>query len=154
MSDLDSAKWILEKVFSEIEEMGLEIECIANISVKSERSNPYPANALDGSITVLRNHKSLEVSIHDAVETRMKEAEYTNLDGTKRTVEYDPDSPCRVCGEPVTDASMGGTDVCPCCDMGVKRNGQPWDEFDHSSHARCGKVGKAAKKYYEDKKND
>jgi len=32
--------------------------------------------------------------------------------------EYDEDTPCRICGEPVIGASMGGTDVCPACDCG------------------------------------
>lgn len=29
----------------------------------------------------------------------MKEAIYTLLDGTEMTVEYDPDAPCRICGQ-------------------------------------------------------
>ena len=35
--------------------------------------------------------------------------------------EYDADAPCRLCGEPVIEASMGGTDVCPWCDCGKPR---------------------------------
>ena len=35
-----------------------------------------------------------------------------------RTYEYDDESPCIVCGEPVTSASMGGTAICPWCDTG------------------------------------
>ena len=51
----------------------------------------------------------------------MKTAVYTLTDGTALPVEYDETAPCRVCGRPVMDASMGGTDVCPWCDMGVAR---------------------------------
>ena len=51
----------------------------------------------------------------------MKTATYTGMDGKPFTVEYDETAPCRICGRPVMDASMGGTDVCPYCDCGVKR---------------------------------
>ena len=37
-------------------------------------------------------------------------------------IEYDPDAPCICCGEPVVEASMGGTVVCPWCDMGKCRH--------------------------------
>lgn len=36
-------------------------------------------------------------------------------------IEYDDESPCVNCGEPVVTASMGGTIVCPWCDMGKCR---------------------------------
>lgn len=36
-------------------------------------------------------------------------------------VEYDDEKPCIVCGEPVISASMGGTAICPWCDMGKCR---------------------------------
>ncbi len=48
-------------------------------------------------------------------------ATYTGLDGKPFEVEYDPSAPCRICKYPVVAASMGGTDVCPWCDMGVER---------------------------------
>lgn len=35
--------------------------------------------------------------------------------------EYDEDSPCIICGEPVIGASMGGTAICPACDCGKCR---------------------------------
>lgn len=41
-------------------------------------------------------------------------------------VEYDEEAPCRICGKPVVEASMGGTDVCPWCDCGKHRDGTPW----------------------------
>lgn len=36
-------------------------------------------------------------------------------------VEYDDESPCIICGEPVISASMGGTAICGWCDMGKCR---------------------------------
>jgi len=48
----------------------------------------------------------------------MKTATYRKLDGSKFTVEYDENAPCLICGEPVKEASMGGTVICPWCDMG------------------------------------
>jgi hypothetical protein len=48
---------------------------------------------------------------------------------TERVViEYDETAPCRLCGLPVGEASMGGTDVCPPCDCGVFRDGERWVE--------------------------
>ncbi len=38
-----------------------------------------------------------------------------------REVEYDDLAPCICCGEPVHNASMGGTVVCPACDCGKCR---------------------------------
>ncbi len=38
-------------------------------------------------------------------------------------IKYDPDAPCICCGLPVTEASMGGTVVCPWCDCGNDRLG-------------------------------
>jgi rubrerythrin len=51
----------------------------------------------------------------------MKTARYVLLDGSALEIEYDETAPCRICGLPVIDASMGGTDVCPYCDMGKER---------------------------------
>ncbi len=48
----------------------------------------------------------------------MKTATYRLTSGETITVEYDETAPCRICGEPVYEASMGGTDVCPWCDVG------------------------------------
>ncbi len=36
-------------------------------------------------------------------------------------VEYDENAPCIICGEPVINASMGGTVICPSCDLGKCR---------------------------------
>lgn len=61
----------------------------------------------------------------------MPEATYTGLDGEKFTVTYDERAPCIVCNLPVVMASMGGTAVCPWCDVGVTRDGRKWtgDDF-------------------------
>ena len=56
----------------------------------------------------------------------MKTATYRLLDGTDKVVEYDETAPCWMCGEPVGEASMGGTVVCPSCDCGVTRDGRKW----------------------------
>jgi hypothetical protein len=37
------------------------------------------------------------------------------------TIEYEDTTPCIICGEPVISASMGGTAICPWCDMGKCR---------------------------------
>lgn len=51
----------------------------------------------------------------------MKTATYNKIGGGTFTVEYDENAPCIVCGEPVTEASVGGTAICPWCDMGKCR---------------------------------
>ena len=56
-----------------------------------------------------------------------QEARYTLTDGRTLVVSYDPLAPWRICGEPVGEASMGGTDVCPACDCGYNRDGTRWD---------------------------
>lgn len=56
----------------------------------------------------------------------MKTATYTGADGKPIVVDYDDEAPCRICGKPVFEASMGGTDVCPWCDCGNHRDGTPW----------------------------
>lgn len=48
----------------------------------------------------------------------MKTATYKKLDGEEFKVEYDENAPCIICGEPVVEASMGGTVICPWCDCG------------------------------------
>lgn len=54
----------------------------------------------------------------------MKVAHYSSKNGGTLTVEYDENAPCRICGEPVVEASMGGTNVCPWCDTGQSRHGE------------------------------
>lgn len=48
----------------------------------------------------------------------MKTTQYRTVGGGIVDVEYDPDAPCIVCHEPVVEASVGGTAICPACDMG------------------------------------
>ena len=50
-----------------------------------------------------------------------KKAVYRQSDGSPLEVVYDPGAPCRVCRAPVVEASVGGTDVCPSCDVGRHR---------------------------------
>jgi hypothetical protein len=50
---------------------------------------------------------------------------YRLRDGSSLEVEYDPNAPCSICGLPVVAASMGGTAICPWCDMGTTRDGKP-----------------------------
>lgn len=51
----------------------------------------------------------------------MKTATYKLIGGGSKTIEYDETAPCMICGEPVGEASMGGTAVCPACDCGKCR---------------------------------
>ena|SRR2546426_7474334 len=48
-------------------------------------------------------------------------ARYRKVGGGEIEVEYDDESPCMRCGEPVIGASMGGTAICGPCDMGKCR---------------------------------
>ena len=48
----------------------------------------------------------------------MRTATYRDLEGKDFTVEYDETAPCTVCHEPIGEASMGGTAICPACDCG------------------------------------
>lgn len=59
----------------------------------------------------------------------MKTARYRLLDGTDIEVKYDPETPCIACGLPVVEASVGGTALCPWCDMGVNRDGTRQEIF-------------------------
>ena len=52
----------------------------------------------------------------------IKTATYQTSEGEK-TVEYDSEAPCIICGLPVMEASVGGTVICPWCDMGIHRDG-------------------------------
>lgn len=51
----------------------------------------------------------------------MKTVTYQLADGTDKEIEYDENAPCILCGEPVISASVGGTVICPWCDMGKSR---------------------------------
>jgi len=76
------------------------------------------------------------------MDTRFKSAIYNTKEGVK-TFYYDPNSPCIMCGKPVVEASTGGTAICPCCDIGVHRDGTPW------SYKETLEMGKrAAAKYF------
>jgi hypothetical protein len=57
----------------------------------------------------------------------MKKAVYHLVSGKILEVEYDENAPCKCCGLPVENASMSGTDVCPTCDIGIYRDGTPWE---------------------------
>ena len=48
----------------------------------------------------------------------MKITHYYNKEGIKMEISYDEMHPCLSCGEPVHNASMGGTVICPSCDLG------------------------------------
>ena len=48
----------------------------------------------------------------------MKTAIYHTIDNKELKIEYDENAPCIICGEPVIEASMGGTAICPWCDTG------------------------------------
>ena len=56
----------------------------------------------------------------------MKTATYQTQEGPK-TFQYDPNYPCIICEHPVKDASMSGTAICPWCDLGLHRDGTPWN---------------------------
>jgi len=51
----------------------------------------------------------------------MKKTKYNLINGKTIEVEYDENASCIICGEPVIDASMGGTVICPWCDVGKCR---------------------------------
>lgn len=56
----------------------------------------------------------------------MKTAQYRMLDGSVRTIEYDENALCVSCDLPVVTASVGGTRLCPWCDMGIFRDKSEW----------------------------
>lgn len=68
----------------------------------------------------------------------MKKVTYTVRGGAKVEVEYDENAPCVSCGLPVVSASMGGTRLCPWCDMGIYRDGEKWDMRDLMGQTRSG----------------
>ena len=51
----------------------------------------------------------------------IEKATYKLLNGETVTVEYDTEAPCLICQEPVMEASVGGTAICPWCDTGACR---------------------------------
>lgn len=65
----------------------------------------------------------------------LMKAVYTDLEGKKWEVEYDPAAPCHLCGLPVGSASMGGTSICPWCDCGRFRDGTRWTYRDATDAA-------------------
>lgn len=57
----------------------------------------------------------------------MKQAIYQLAGGVLMVVPYDENAPCKCCGFPVESASVGGTNLCPKCDMGYWRSARcPW----------------------------
>jgi len=69
----------------------------------------------------------------------MKKAPYRTAKGKRIWIEYDETAPCRVCGFPVMDASMGGVDLCPWCDCGHER-----PEIKEAKERAFEEVGKSA----------
>ena len=37
---------------------------------------------------------------------------------------FDPQRPCKLCGEPVIGLSFGGPEICPPCDVGPEKDKQ------------------------------
>lgn len=46
---------------------------------------------------------------------------YKRSDGSTINIEYDPDAPCNICGEPIRRLSTAGPNICPWCDIGQCR---------------------------------
>lgn len=72
----------------------------------------------------------------------MKKATYKTAEGPIE-VEYDPEAPCIWCGLPVFEASVGGTALCPWCDTGQDRQGQPVKLFPRQATEQERKDGKS-----------
>ncbi len=70
----------------------------------------------------------------------MKTVTYTRINGKKFTVEYDENAPCIICGEPVGNASMGGTVICPACDCGKNRDGTKWTDEQYKQYCKAAAV--------------
>lgn len=51
---------------------------------------------------------------------------YTKSDDTTFETVLDPNFLCIYCEQPVVEASMDGTAICPWCDCGVNRDGTKW----------------------------
>ena len=71
--------------------------------------------------------KRRKISAVEWGEDSMKTARYNGIDGKPIIIEYDETEPCIICGNPVIEASMGGTVVCPSCDCGYWRDGRKMD---------------------------
>ena len=83
----------------------------------------------------------------------MKIVTYTLLDGSKKTIEYDETLPCWMCEQPVVEASMGGTVICPACDCGINRQTHEKWTFEEAMQAYENyrkNAAKAAKKQHQD----
>jgi hypothetical protein len=81
----------------------------------------------------------------------MKVIRYKLTNGDEAEVEYDENAPCKICGEPVTDASMGGPDICPWCDCGTRRDGLKWSFTEYMGYMhklKESKIDKFAKGLY------
>ncbi len=48
------------------------------------------------------------------------------LPEAEKILGFSPDFPCVYCDQPVEALSMGGSAVCPRCDMGRHRDGTKW----------------------------
>jgi len=74
----------------------------------------------------------------------MKTATYHTTEGREVKVEYDEAAPCIVCGEPVLEASVGGTVICPWCDCGNCRYcGKPYLTGREQTREECEAVIRA-----------
>ena len=71
-----------------------------------------------------------------------KTATYRLVDGSDIHVTYDPEAPCIACGLPVFEASVGGTMLCPWCDMGVTRDGRRQDLYPRAATVEETRAGK------------
>ena len=85
----------------------------------------------------------------------LKTATYTGTDGKTFEIQYDPDAPCWMCGYPVREASVGGTVICPACDMGRNRftmENWTWIEYRDAmaNFARCTEGGEPVKIYWQE----
>lgn len=81
----------------------------------------------------------------------MKTAKYNKVGGGTVKIEYDENAPCSICGEPVKEASVGGTDICPWCDMGKCRHcGEAYLTGRETTKEECQKVIKEHIKWHKD----
>jgi len=64
-----------------------------------------------------------KLNLMSEYEDTMKTAQYPMETGEYLEIDYDENTPCRLCGLPVEDASTDGTNVCPWCAMGKNRDG-------------------------------
>ena len=78
---------------------------------------------------------------------KTKTATYQTLDGKDLVVEYDPEAPCVICGQPVIEASVGGTAVCSWCDCGEPRP-KPWHDGLRISQDQIEKAEDMARQFW------